>query len=541
MAIFKRPQHRGGKRPPLGELNRYLAKEERRENLLFLDGNGREITAEQATLEAGGYRAEHWHGIIAPSANECEGLTKKHGGNREKAAVEHGKALAARLQTELGSPKKPNVAIHFETGKDGRPRWHYHLVGEGQAHGRLFGKDGILSRSWDRELHPDRKPILDWAEQWRFLGLKKELRTVIQEQRSLSRERYLALREAPRSKQQAVRDRFMPREVDLIHRRHRLEIGCAQARYAARGDLGSSAHRTELERVDLRKQAALARTQYRGQDRQAVRRITERTGRAISSAKRQAVRGAQVLIHAAKEVHQAAREAGGQPGQPRRGPDPLRQLASLAHAGNRAVLALAEGTVRAGLEASRSAVMASAKVGARTATASVKMAVGLLAAVPTKGLSLKESGKEAGKDLATGAREASQELAQGTKTLAVEAAHTGGKVLESAGSLGVGMLPKQVQETLKAGISAIKTATVTTKDLVTLDLQGAAGNLLAGGLETSKHLGQAVLSASKELPAVVRLPMKTAEMAPMIGLPIRALRTLTELGASTAKSIELDR
>lgn len=279
--------------------------------------------------------------------------------------------------------------------------------------------------------------------------------------------------------------------------------------------------------------------------------LREKAGRAISLAKRTGQRAATSTISAvnsriAKDIIRKFQEVNQ---QQRHDPRAIQEGKRLTRSAKGAALEAAKGVTRVGAEIAKAATAASAKLALRSTTATVKVGAGLALAIPTGGLSLKAAAKEAGRDLAEGGKEAGKELAQGAKTAtkqaAKSAARTGSALAKAANSIGLGALPKPLESTVRAGLVAAKTTAVAAKDLVTLDLQGAAKTLALGGIETTKHLlGSAV--HLKDVPASLKAAISTIEKVPIIGLA----GTVARLGAETVSasnslqkspSLELDR
>jgi len=535
LPIIKPPIFLRGSGPNLGRWMRYLASGEKREIASLRDGFGKEIDSEDAIERLGGRYHSYWTSIVAPSENECSILITRYGGDLEQATLRHGEALSSRIQKELKLQTPPIFAFHVEAVRDtegrdtGRKRFHFHFTGEGDAGNRLYGKDGVLQRCWDREWDPDRKPILDWNEHRNYLRLKKELLALGQEQRQLLKDRREALKGlSDPAARRAVHDRFRDREIALATRRHGLEVETCGARYGARLDRGSVHHQAELEKVHHRRTAALNRAQFRGKDRRPLLDNQRAVGRGVSVAKRQALR----LALKAQRLLQTAMAA---PGPHDRSADKaletLRPVEALAKS---AASELVSGTLEVGAEAARAAAMAATKGGLRVASASAKLGAGLVLALPTGGASLKAGGKEAGKDLAEGAREAGQELGRGAANASREAGKAAGRALGSALSGGLTALPRPAQEAIRAGMEAGKTLARTGRSLVTLDLGGAVGNAVTGGLATSKRAAGLVLEGGQGLPAALRMPIKSGELVPVVGLPLKALRATLDLAATMA-------
>lgn len=513
----------------------YLASGEKRELASLRDGFGNEITPDEAIERFGGNHRNYWTSIASPSEKECSILVDRYGGNLEHAALQHGKALASRIQKELKLKEPPTFAYHVEAIRDengqdtGRKRFHFHFTGEGQAPNRLYGKDGVLQRSWDREWSPDRKPIRDWDEHRRFRQLKGELLALGKEQRQLLKDRREALKGITDPKaREAVHERFRDREIALITRRHTLEVEACGARYGARLDRGSTHHQAELEKINQRRTAALYRAQLRGKDPRHLVNYQRVAGRGISVAKRQALR----VALEAKRLVQRAME--GPSPKDRSAEKALEGLRPVKVVAQRAASELVSGTLKVSAEAIRATAAAATKAGIRATNASVKLGAGLVLAIPTGGASLKAGAEETGKDLVQGAKEAGTELGRGAANASREAGKAAGRALGSALSGGLTALPRPAQEAIRAGAEATKAAVNTGKNLLTLDLGGAVGSAVTGGLATTQHAAGVVLEGTQKLPSVVRMPIKTAEMAPVIGLPLKVLRTVVELTSSLA-------
>jgi|GEM_PF-5297208 len=265
--VIKEARHRG-KAPILGTLAQYLEKEEGREACLLLDSSGNPITAEDLTREFGGDRVTHWHSIVSPMFEDCAILTERHGGDRQAAAIAHGRAIAQRLERDTG--RRVAFAVHLET-RAGKPHFHFHFVGQGKARVRLYGRSGVIQRAWDRAWNPNQKPITNWKEQTAFLKAREELRAVQREMRDLGEERRCAIATAPLEQKQEVREAFKERELALIPKRYELEVEAINHRYAARNDLGSDRHQAELMDAGNRQKGAFTRVAYRGQPREVLR------------------------------------------------------------------------------------------------------------------------------------------------------------------------------------------------------------------------------------------------------------------------------
>lgn len=552
MAICKMPRHAGGRAPALGRLVAYLAREEKREIAMLLAANGAPIEVAPTVESMGGYHGRHWHAIVSPSNNECRELFSRYGESVEHAAIEHGKRLALQLQHLTQDKEPPRFAVHFENTSQSDLKFHYHFIGT-DTHALMRGQHGAIQKAWDREWK-DSRPITNWKEHHEFKRVRRDLRELQKEQRQLDRDRYKALREATLPEHFKIRLEFDRKERVNIDRRFELETAAVNHRYASRGDLQSPANIAEIENAIQRKTAALQRIQMRGASADITRTsmvLREKTGRAISLAKRTGQRAATSTISAvnsriAKDIIRKFQEVNQ---QQRHDPRAIQEGKRLARSAKGAALEAAKGVTRVGAEIAKAATAASAKLALRSTTATVKVGAGLALAIPTGGLSLKAAAKEAGRDLAEGGKEAGKELAQGAKTAtkqaAKSAARTGSALAKAANSIGLGALPKPLESTVRAGLVAAKTTAVAAKDLVTLDLQGAAKSLALGGIETTKHLlGSAV--HLKDVPASLKVAISTIEKVPIIGLA----GTVARLGAETVStsnslqkspSLELDR
>lgn len=291
--IIKKSQHRG-KDPIARTLFDYLEQEEGREACLLLDASGGPITAEELSREIGGDRAAHWHAIVSPTFQDCAILTGRHGGDRQAAAFAQGKAIAQRLERDTG--RRVAFAVHFEE-RDGKPHFHYHFVGQGEARVRLYGRSGVIQRAWDRTWSSDHKPIQNWQEHRAFKVIREELRAVQREMRNLGEERRQGIAGAPPERKQEVRESFKAGELALVGRRYELEVKAIDHRYAARNDLGSDRHQAELVDAMNRQKGAITRVHQRGLPREAL--IGSRSGRwaaglatAATNHLQQGVRGA---------------------------------------------------------------------------------------------------------------------------------------------------------------------------------------------------------------------------------------------------------
>ncbi|WLT33343.1 hypothetical protein [Geothrix sp. PMB-07] len=552
MAICKPPRHSGGRAPSLGRLISYLAREEKREAVLFLSATGEPIEVASTIDSMGGYLGRYWHAIVNPSVHECQEIYARYGKSIEHAAVEHGKRLALQLHSLTQDKEPPKMTIHFEKVSDDGMKIHYHFVGT-ETHALMRGPHGAIQKAWDREWS-DRRPITNWKEHQEFKRVRSELKELQKEQRQLERDRYKALVGASLSEHFKIRMEFGQKERVIIDRRFDLETAATNHRYASRGDLNSPANVAEIENALQRKAASLQRLQMRGVSSDITKAsmvLREKAGRSISVAKRAGKRAATATIGGvnskiAKDLIRKFQEATQQQHQD---PRTIQEGRRISKSVKGVALEAAKGLSRVGAEVAKAATAATTKLGIRTTTAAVKVGAGLALSIPTGGISLKAAAKEAGRDLAEGGKEAGKELAHGAKNAGKEAArsaaNTGVSIAKVANNLGLGALPKPMESTVRAGLAATKTTAMAAKDLATLDIQGAAKTLALGGLETSKHLlGSAV--HLKDIPASLKLAISTLEKIPILGLAGTVARLGAEATAAAnslpkSSSLELSR
>ena len=333
--IIKKSQHRG-KAPIAGTLFEYLEAEEGREACLLLDSSGCPITAEELTQEFGGSRAAHWHAIVSPTFEDCAILTARHGGDRQAAAIAHGKAIAQRLERDTG--QRVAFAVHFEH-RDGKPHFHYHFVGQGEARVRLYGRSGVIQRAWDRAWSPEQKPIQNWQEHRAFKSTREELRSVQREMRNLGEERRRAIAAAPPERKGEVRERFKEPELALIERRYDLESRAINHRYAARNDVGSVRHQAELVDAKNRQRGAITRAHHRGLPKDALfgSRRTAQLVRTVAAPFERGVKVALKGIGTALTVNAGSANLSS--------PSPIAQSNEVALAAARTAILMTAGTV----------------------------------------------------------------------------------------------------------------------------------------------------------------------------------------------------
>lgn len=558
MAMCKAPKHQGGHAPPAGELCRYLVQEEDREQVWTFDGSGKDLDSESMQAQLGGYNAQHWHAIVAPSTNECLALIERYG-SLESAAKEYAKSIGLELTRATRCPR-PCVSIHVERLAGPDLRFHFHYVGKGPCPTRMFGEKGALQRSWDRAWNPDRKPIKDWDCHRQFLAIRAQLREVTREQREVNRarQRNLVTARLPSAKR-SIRDQYLGKETGLIHRRHTLERAACDARYGARMDLGGPSHLAELQCIEARKAAALGRISGRTIPRRLHQKLISRAGRAVSSAKRRAKR---VLSHALPiSIERLAHRLAGHTLQNtpkalrpvahqtiRVSAEGLRLIKSCTRRVMKVLIQLIHELIKASYKLAQIGVRASARESARGVKVMAQIGIGLVAVVPTLGGSLKAAGKEtlmdagsAAKDLGQDSIEAGQVTSKhalrGARHMGEAAVGAVGDGVRAFGTVGLSTLPRPARHTVLAIKEAARTTLATTKDLLCLDLKGAVMSVAEGTLRTGTAVTRSILPIT-ELPAVLRVPIKAAEMIPIIGLGVKVAHLATKVAHGIGKEFE---
>lgn len=255
-AAWRGPRRGRTKAASWGRRAHYLRAEHGRESAVLLDRNGHEVDTREAVQRLGGSRAAYHESIIAPSDQEVHALAERYQGDEARAAREIGLRIAQRVV----KGRDFILAIHRDKGDQ---RWHYHLAIRGPPRERLYGPNGNIQRAWNAEWRGREQPIRDWQQHQRWKILREELARVQQEQRALDRERYEAIKEAPRRDKVAVARVYEEKALELIERRYLLEVMTLGARYAARGTSGSAEHRAEEERAEHRRTGALHRLERR--------------------------------------------------------------------------------------------------------------------------------------------------------------------------------------------------------------------------------------------------------------------------------------
>ncbi|MBL0212260.1 MAG: hypothetical protein IPQ13_15315 [Holophagaceae bacterium] len=177
-----------------------------------------------------------------------------------------------------------------------------------------------------------------------------------------------------------------------------------------------------------------------------------------------------------------------------------------------------------------------------------QIGIGLVAVVPTLGGSLKAAGKEtlmdagsAAKDLGQDSIEAGQVTSKhalrGARHMGEAAVGAVGDGIRTFGTVGLSVLPRPARHTVLAIKEAARTTLATSKDLLCLDLKGAVMSVAEGTLRTGTAVTRSILPIT-ELPAVLRVPIKAAEMLPIIGLGVKVAHLAAKVIHGIGKEIE---
>lgn len=299
MAVFKKPNYKGG-RPPSGKrLVDYLAHHEKREASFIVDVAGSELTPEEALRHIGdGIEGKDFHHtIIGLHRAECDFLQDKLGLSPEDAAKEQGRILVMDISRRTGR-EAPLAVIHMEREEDGGIRWHYHMIGRGVEPQGLRGEKGHFQKAWDKEMRglmEGNQKIVDWNAHREWKALREQHQAILKEQRvlqegysrarkehkeatkgvqrmaSLNRWTFAAvpglglLSEASsitRSRERMELERLHHAErPEIIHRRHQIETEMLRKRYQSRGNGGSVFQELEQKRIDERRDSGLLNTE----------------------------------------------------------------------------------------------------------------------------------------------------------------------------------------------------------------------------------------------------------------------------------------
>ena len=510
MAIIKpgfTPGFRGRKQAP--SWNRrahYLASQHDRDSARLLSLAGEELQPSAAIELMGGPRAGYHEVILAPGAAECATIRTRCPEDPQRAAAEVGQRIARAY-----AQGRPYVlAIHEQEG-----RFHFHIAVAGPPMGQTLGKHGKIQKEWDREVFGDEPRIQDWAAHVRFKEEKSRLQQVIREQKENERQRREAVqRAAPGQKTEAARPFEQTARV-LIERRHGAELSAIQARYQARGALGSPRHQAEVEQADHRRTGALHRLEKRETARE-LGMAKGALGRGVDTGGRVIQRGARAVGSLGRAAVDAAMREMGVPA-------PARTIA-------RAGMALGEEALQAALHSSLEAARAAAQSSVHLGQATLKIGLGLVTELPTGGTSLTIARQEAGQDLGQGAARAGMEMGKGAARAAAAGAH--------------GLLPRELGLAIDAGTTIAKTTVGAVKDIATLSPVSLAKTLAGGAVDITKTAANAT-GLNTRLPEPVRLALQAAGWIPVVGIAAKAAEVAAQTTASAVnaatRGLEVDR
>lgn len=491
----------------------YLASDHDRDSARLLGTAGQELEPSQAIEALGGPQGSYHEIIVAPSAQECETIRARRPEDPQRAAAEAGDRIAKAY-----AQGRPYVlAIHEQEG-----RFHFHVAVAGSMSEPALGKHGRIQKAWDRELFGDEPRIQDWAAHLRFKEEKTRLQQVIREQKENElRRREAVKRAAPGHKTEAARP-FEMKARELIERRYTVELSAIQARYEARGSLGSPRHQAELEQVGHRHTGALRRLEQRETDRE-LGAVKASLGRAVNAGGRGAQRGTRVVGSIGRAaVDQAMKTIGV--------PAPVRAV-------TRSALAMGEEALQTALRASMEAAKAATQSSVHIAQASMKLGVGLIAALPTGGASLKVAGKEAAQDLA----KAGKELGQGAVLAGVE---IGKGTARTAVAGAQEFLPRELRLSASVTTTVAKTTVGAVKDAVTLSPLALGKTLGGGAMEVGKSAASAA-GVRTTLPEPLRRAFQVAGWIPVVGIAAKATELATEVAhtatSAASRGMEVDR
>lgn len=474
----------------------YLASEHDRDSARLLGAEGQELTPNQAAEVLGGPQASYHEVIVAPSGAECEAIRARCPEDPGRAAREAGDRLAKAY-----AKGRPYIlAIHEQDG-----RFHYHLAVAGPMPERALGRHGQMQKTWDREFGGDEPRIQDWAAHRRFRQERARLQEVIGTQKENEQGRREAVKQAtPEQKADAARP-FERKARELVEERYQVEVRAIQARYEARGTLGSPRHLAELEQVEHRRTGALRRLERR------------ETGREIGVAKAKLGRtvdaGGRVIQKTTRHGGRVARQSVDMGLKSLGVPRPVRKLTG-------ASLVLAQEAVQTALRAAQEAAKAAARSSMHLAQASLKLGVGLVAALPTAGASLKAAGKEATQDLA----QAGKELGQGALRTG---AAVGQGAARAAVATGQELIPGGLGLAGRAASVAVQTSARAAKDVLTLSPLSLGQTLVGGAMDLGKTAARAT-GANATLPEPLRRAFQVAGWVPVVGIAAKAAQLMAE-------------
>ncbi len=487
--------------PALNRRVYYLISQEGRDSARLLGMAGQELEPSQAIEVMGGPHGSYHEIIVAPSSQECDTIRARCPEDPQRAAAEAG----TRIAKAYAQGRPFVLAIHEQDG-----RFHFHVAVAGSRSERALGKHGQIQKAWDQEIFGDEPRIQDWSSHLRFKEERARLQQVIRDQKENDLQRRAAVKRAtPDRKTEAARP-FERKARELIERRYTVELSAIQARYEARGALGSPRHQVELERAGHRRTGTLRRLE----DRETARElgaVKAHLGRAVNTGGRVAQQGTRMVGSIGRSaIDRAMKEMGV--------PAPMRMV-------TRSALVLGQEVIQTALRASQGAAKAAAKSSVHIVQASMKLGMGLVAAIPTGGASLKIAGKEASQDLA----KAGKELGQG----AIQAGMQVGKgMARAAASSAQELMPRELRLAVSVAATAARTTVGVAKDAVTLSPLSLGKTLAGGGMEVGKTAASAA-GVRTGLPEPLRRAFQVAGWIPVVGIAAKA----AEVAAETAQTV----
>lgn len=528
-----------------GRRVQYLSTDHDRDKATLLNGKGEEITRGKALEVFGGKDAVYHEVIYAPSEVECRALEERFGGP-EAAQKEMARQLASRL-----SPDRPCLLAAHTHGD----RWHLHMPIQGEAHPRLLGPAGKAQRAWDEVLRATqpRERIVDWDAHQRFKELQGGLKGIQREQWQLDRERYHAVRNErnPSLKLEVARC-FDKRSLALVAHRHQLELGGIQAKYEARGRVGSWDHQAEAEKAAQRRARGENRVQRRaektrerveGRGLEVGKGAARRTDRVLAQGRERTLRAAERVVGIVGRMVERGVDTGLRgAGVPTEARLMVRAGLKVGREAVRLTLKTIEVVARAGWKIGMEAAPAAGRQAVHAAKITAKMGLGAILAIPTLGKSLGVAVKETGQDLATAGKDLLKDGVRIGQTVSQEAGKASMDVaqegLRSVTSLGMEALPRPIKEAARGAIQVSGAAGRVAADLVQLNPMAAAVSLGKGGLDVLASGGRALHGVTK-LPEAIRVPLVLLEKMPVVGLAAKAAKVTSEIGLQLSRGPEL--
>jgi len=491
------PGFRGRTLPPA--CNRrmyYLASQQERDSARLLGPQGQELSAVEAIEVLGGSSAAYHEIIVAPSAQECAAIRARCPSNPDSAIREASSRIAKAYA--MGRPYV--IGIHEQDG-----RFHFHLAVAGPMSERALGRHGQVQKTWNLEFLGDEPRIQDWAAHRRYKEDLARLQAILRDQKENEQQRREAVKRAAPGRKAEAAMPYERRARNLVERRYQVEIRAIQARYEARGTLGSHRHNAEMEQAEHRRTGSIRRLERRETTRQ-LGAAKARVGRAVDMGGRVAQKATRVAGRISGTAMDLAMKGLGVP-------RPLRRAA-------RAGLVLAQEVAQTTLRAAQETAKAATRSSLHLAQASLKLGAGLVAALPTGGASLAASGKEASQDLA----QAAKELGHGMFRSGAALGQGAGRAAMAGGQE---VLPQEIRTAAGIVIVAGRTAANAAKDILTLS-PISLGKTVAGGVldfgKTTAH-GTGVAST---LPEPLRRAFQIAGWIPVVGITAKAAQLATE-------------